>query len=129
MIVVPSGHGYGIMVMFEFISIPSLLINGIEFKKEYSFENSLLLIGLVSLIGKVVLIVSLFYRNISNKKLLIFVGLTLSVIAFIGVALGAWKYDNFLFAITFGSGIPYLMYFGRVIYLINQNKTAELKVE
>jgi len=52
------------------------------------------------------------------------------LISFIIVCYGAWNYDNFLFAVTFGSGIPFLMYLGRVIYLsIKENRKSELTAE
>ena len=116
---VPAGHGYGIMIMFEFISVPSLIKNGINFKENYPF-NSLVLLGLISLLGKLALIISLFYKKISDKKTLIYSGLGLLLSAFLVVVLGAWNYDTFLFAVTFGSGIPFLMCFGRVVYLMNK---------
>jgi hypothetical protein len=125
---VPAGHGYGIMVMFEFISIPSLLKNGIDFQKEYPFESSLIITALISLIGKIILIVSLFSKRILEKKLWIYIGLLLMIIAFLIVVYGAWDYDTFLFAITLGSGIPFLMYFGRVIYLMNKSKSLVKQV-
>ena len=119
MIGVPAGHGYGIMIMFEIISIPSLIRNGIVFNDNYPF-NSLVLLGLISLLGKGALIISLFYKKIFDKKVLIYSGLGFLLSAFIGVVLGAWNYDTFLLAVTFGSGIPFLMYFGRVICLMNR---------
>ena len=113
--------------MFEFISIPTLIKNGFDFQKEYPFESSLILIALVSLIGKLSSIASLFSKNILNKKTLICSGLILMLVSFLVVCCGAWNYDNFLFAITFGSGIPFLIYVGRVLYLINkENKKSEL---
>ncbi|TKD67233.1 hypothetical protein [Flavobacterium sp. ASW18X] len=127
---VPAGHGYGIMAMFEFISIPTLIKNGFDFQKEYPFESSLILIALVSLIGKLISISLLFSKNILNKKNWIYVGLTLMLISFLFVCYGAWEYDNFLFAITLGSGTPFLMYFGRILYLIKKEKSkTELVAE
>jgi hypothetical protein len=127
---VPAGHGYGIMVMFEFISIPTLIKNGFDFQKEYPFESSLILIALVSLIGKLISISLLFLKNILNKKNWIYIGLTLMLISFLFVCYGAWEYDNFLFAITLGSGIPFLMYFGRILHLIKkENNKTELVPE
>ena len=120
---VPAGHGYGIMAMFEFISIPSLLKNGINFQKEYPFESGLTLLGLISLIGKIILVACLFSTKIFKKKVRIYIGLGLIIIPFLIVIYGAWEYDTFLFAVTLGSGIPFLMYFGRVIYLIKKNKS------
>ncbi|MFI2744604.1 hypothetical protein ACG2LH_17855 [Zhouia sp. PK063] len=127
---VPAGHGYGIMIMFEVISIPMLIKNGFDFQKEYPFESSLILIALISLIGKLISIAILFSRNILKKQKWIFGGLTLMLISFLIVCYGAWNYDNFLFAVTLGSGIPFLMYFGRVLYLINKEKhKSELVTE
>jgi len=127
---VPAGHGYGIMIMFEVISIPMLIQNGFDFQKEYPFESSLILIALISLIGKLILIVLLFSKKILNKQNWIYIGMTLILISFLIVCYGAWNYDNFLFAITLGSGIPFLMYFGRVLYLINKEKNkSELITE
>jgi len=116
--------------MFGFISIPTLIKNGFDFQKEYPFESGLIFIALVSLIGKLISIVLLFSKIIMNKKNWISIGLTLMLISFLFVCYGAWNYDNFLFAITLGSGIPFLMYFGRVLYLINkQNNNSELATE
>lgn len=116
--------------MFEVISIPMLIKNGFDFQKEYPFESSLILIALISLIGKLILIVLLFSKKILNKQNWIYIGMTLMLISFLIVCYGAWNYDNFLFAITLGSGIPFLMYFGRVLYLINKEKNkSELITE
>lgn len=120
---VPTGHGYGIMILFEAISIPMLIKNGFDFQKAYPFESSLILIALISLIGKLILMALLFSKTIWNKQNWIYTGLTLMLISFLIVCYGAWNYDNFLFLITFGSGIPFLMYFGRIIYLIKKEKT------
>lgn len=130
MIGVPAGHGYGIMIMFEFISIPSLIKNGFDFQKEYPFESSLILTAIVSLIGKLISISLLFSNKIMNKKNWTYIGLTLMLISFLYVCYGAWDYDSFLFAITLGSGIPFLMYFGKVLYLIRkENNKSELITE
>lgn len=127
---VPAGHGYGIMILIEFISIRTVIENGFEFQKEYPFESSLILTAFVSLIGKLITIALLFSKNILTKKNWVYIGLTLILISFLAICYGAWNYDNFLFAITFGSGIPFLMYYGRVLYLINKEKNkSELATE
>jgi phosphoglycerol transferase MdoB-like AlkP superfamily enzyme len=130
MIGVPSGHGYGIMVMFEFISIPMIIKNGFDFQKEYPFESSLVLIALASLVGKLMLVLLLFSKNVLNQAKWIYLGLLLMLISFLFVCYGVGNYNNVLLAITFGSGIPFLMYFGRVLYLINKEKNkSELVTE
>lgn len=127
---IPAGHGYGIMIMFEFMSIPILIDNVFDLQREYSFESSLILIALVSLIGKIILITLLFFKNILDKKIFIYIGLILMLISFLLVCYRAWSYDNFLVALTFGSGIPFIMYLGRVFYLIKkENKNANLSTQ
>ena len=118
------------MVMFEFISIPSLIRNGFEFEKEYPYNSGIILIGLTSLIGKLLLIASLFYKKVLDKKRMIYIGLILMLLSFIAVVFGAWEYDSFLFTITLGSGIPFLMFLGRVFYLMNkEEKIGELRTD
>ena len=130
LIPVPAGHGYAIMALFEFISIPSLIQDGIKFGNEYPYDRGIVIIGLISLIGKIILIVSLFQKKIEDKKRQIYTGLSLILIAFILVSLGAWEYDLILFAFTFGSGFFFLAYLGRVIYLMrNVNRATELKMD
>lgn len=116
--------------MFEFISIPTLIKNGFNFQKEYPFESSLILIAVVSLVGKLISILTLFSKNILNQKNWIYIGLSLMLISFLFVCYGAWEYDNFLSAITLGSGIPFLMYLGRILYLFKkENSKTELVTE
>jgi len=106
--------------MFEFLCIPEILKYGIEFKKEYMFESSILLIVLVSLIGKVIVIFSLFSEKILERKNLIYFGLILMLITFFIVLIGIWKFDTLIIAITFGTGIPFLIYSGKIMYLMNK---------
>jgi hypothetical protein len=125
---VPAGHGYGIMIMFEFMSVPSLLKNGIHIQNEYPFDSGLTLTALISLIGKITLTTCLFFKNIIEKKARIFSGLAIILLPFLLVIYGAWNFDTFLFVITLGSGTPFLMYLGRVVYLVN-NERDRLKVK
>ena len=127
---IPSGHGYGIMILIEYLGVRNVIEFGFEFDKNYPYESSLFLIAIVSLIGKLISIGSLFLKNILTKKNWIYIGLTLMLISFLFVCFGAWEYDSFLFAITLGSGIPFLMYFGRVLYLIKkENNKSEFITE
>ena len=117
---IPAGHGFGIMIMFEIMSIPALIKTGINYQKDYPFESSLLIIALVSLVGKLISIVLLFSKDFSNKNIWMYIGLALMLIPLITVCFGAWNYEKYLFFLTMGSAIPFLMYLGRVIYLSNK---------
>ena len=127
---IPSGHGYGIMILIEYLGVRNIIEYGLQFDKNYPYESSLFLIAIVSLIGKLISIGLLLSKNILTKKNWIYIGLTLMLISFLFVCYGAREYDNFLFAMTLGSGIPFLMYFGRVLYLINkENNKSEFVTE
>jgi len=127
---IPSGHGYGIMILIEYLGIRNIIEYGFEFNKNYPYESSLFLTAIFSLIGKLISIVLLFSKSILTKKNWIYIGLTLMMVSYLFVCYKTWDYDSFLFAITFGSGIPFLMYFGRVLYLINKEKNkSELVTE
>ena len=115
MIVIPSGHGGGLMIMLETLCIPLIIENGIKIKSQYPFESNLLLIILLSLIGKIILTLNLFSKEILKSKKLIYFGLTLMLIAFISIVIGILKYDYLIILITLGSGIPFLIYSWRLV--------------
>lgn len=127
LIAVPAGHGAGLMIMIEYISVQSLFESGFSFQKDYPFESSLILFGLVSLIGKLVVIATLFSRDILTKRVWVYIGLTLMLMTFLAICYGAWQQDNFLFAITFGSGIPFLIYYGYIFHQINKERKVGIK--
>ena len=79
---IPAGHGYGIMILFEFISLPHIIKNGIHLQEVYPFQSSLILMTLFSFIGKLISIITLFFKNILSKKNLIYIGLILMLISF-----------------------------------------------
>ncbi len=115
MIVIPSGHGGGLMIMLETLCIPLVIENEIKIKSEHPFESNLLLIILLSLIGKIILTLNLFSKAILKRKKFIYFGLTLMLIAFISIVIGILKYDYLIILITLGSGIPFLIYSWRLI--------------
>ena len=108
------------MILIEYLGVRNKVEYGFEFDKNYPYESSLFLTAIFSLIGKLISIGLLFSKSILTKKNWIYIGLTLMMASYIFVCYKTWNYDSFLFAITLGSGIPFLMYFGRVLYLINK---------
>ena len=121
-IIIAAGHGMGIMLMLDLVSIPSIIKNGFELNLTNEYESRFLITGSISMIGKIVLIVSLFPKAILIKNILAILGIILLLISFGVLTIGDWFYES-LFIISFCSGIPFLMYSGRVTYLmIKQNK-------
>lgn len=72
-IIIGVGHGIGILLFFELPSIPYLIKNGFELESlTGEFHERLILVGLISIIGKTILIISLFNKSQRNKG---FIGL------------------------------------------------------
>ena len=121
-VLVPEGHGGGIMILFEILLIPEIIENGIDIGKINFLKNNIGIAIILSLIGKLILISTVFVKKIFKAKIWIKIGLIFLLISFLSICYNAWNDGLFLFAITLGSGIPFLMYFGRVLYLINKEK-------
>jgi hypothetical protein len=115
--VITAGHGLGIMLMLDLVSIPSIIKNGYELNLTNEYESRFLISGSISMIGKIILIASLFPKSILTKNILTILGVILLLISFGVLTIGDWFYES-LFIISFCSGIPFLMYSGRVIYLM-----------
>ena len=43
---IPSGHGYGIMILIEYLGVRNIIEYGFEFDKNYPYESSLFLIAI-----------------------------------------------------------------------------------
>ena len=126
---IPAGHGYGVWSMIEIASLPTLWNSGFELHNEYPFGGSHLVAAFISLIGKLLSIGLLFSKNIIEKKSWILIGQIAILLPFLFIVYETWVYDQFLFTMTFGSGILYLLYMGRVFYLIreeNRKPTSHL---
>jgi len=119
-IVIPSGHGGGPLIMLEFFSLPLILENGIKIKSEHPFESYILLIILISLIGKIIVIFNLFSKEIIKSKKYIYFGLSVMLIAFTCILISILKYAPIIPLITLGSGIPFLIYCYKSVRLINK---------
>jgi|TARA_B110000908_G_C10028390_1_gene346236 hypothetical protein len=129
-VLVPEGHGGGIMILFEILLIPEIIENRIDIGKINFLENNIGVAIMLSLIGKLILISSLFVKKIFKTKIWVKIGLIFLLISFLSICFKAWNDGSFLFAITLGSGIPFLIYWGRVLYLINKEKNkSELVTE
>jgi hypothetical protein len=60
-----------------------------------------------------------------KKQALIYIGLSLLLISVIWLICTTFINEDLLFALSFGSAIPFLMYAGRVIYLLFKQKKAQ----
>lgn len=73
---IPEAHGYGFMIFMDLISLVSF-VNNVIFSERIFYEWILLIMGLISISGKTILVISLFKTN--GKKILRMLGLSMLI--------------------------------------------------
>ncbi len=107
-IIIGAGHGIGILGIMDIACIPQIIENGIQNNNFGDFGDNLILVGLISLIGKIVLIISLFMKKEPNKNIAGLIGLFILWISFYVLVSGNWNYDS-LYELAFWTGLPFLI--------------------
>jgi hypothetical protein len=118
-IIIGAGHGIGIMGMIDIASIPNLLDN-YGFTLRGNFDDNIMSIGLLSLIGKILLIFSLFIKINRIKNLTALIGISLLWITVYFLTSGNWNYDS-LYKLAFWTSVPFLISSIILTYLIIKN--------
>jgi hypothetical protein len=75
LIPIAAGHGLGILFLFEIISPIRIFQNGILFDINADFQDRLMLVGLISILSKIILIISLVIKNSKFKNWLTISGI------------------------------------------------------
>jgi len=122
-IIIAAGHGVLIMLLSD-VLLPFFLVTGdveLSFILTSDYSSRISFAILTSLIGKLILIVSLFLKNSHGKQWLSLIGLMFLVVSLGFLTFGDWSYDS-LFILSFASGIPFLLYLGRILFLIYRTK-------
>ncbi len=125
-IIIGAGHGIGIMGMIDIASIPNLIDN-YGFTLSGNFDDNIMSIGLLSLIGKILLIFSLFVKINRIKNLTGLIGISLLWITVYFLTSGNWNYDS-LYELAFWTSIPFLISSIILTYLIIK-KNIERSIE
>lgn len=118
-IIIGAGHGIGIMGMIDIASIPNL-INNYGLTLSGNFDDNIMSIGLLSLIGKILLIFSLFIKINRIKNLTGLIGISLLWITVYFLTSGNWNYDS-LYELAFWTSVPFLISSLILTYLIIKN--------
>ena len=118
-IIIGAGHGIGIMGMIDIASIPNLIDN-YGFTLSGNFDDNIMSIGLFSLIGKILLIFSLFIKVNRIKNLTGLIGISLLWISVYFLTSGNWNYES-LYELAFWTSIPFLISSIILTYLIIKN--------
>jgi hypothetical protein len=132
LIVIGAGHGIGIMGIFDvigIIQIPEIYENGIKYNINGEYQDRLSLVVIFSMIGKIILITSLFIAKIKN--IITFIGIIFLWISIYFLTSGNWSYD-WLYGFSFFTSIPFFIYSIILTKLIfenmNQNKKLNINV-
>jgi hypothetical protein len=115
-IILGVGHGIGIMGIIDIASIPNL-IEDYGFTLTGNFSDKIMSIGIISLIGKVFLILSLFTKPKLNKRVYEIVGIALLWVSVYFLTSGNWSFDS-SYEIAFWTSIPFLISSLILIFLI-----------
>lgn len=120
-IVIGIGHGLAILLIFDIICIPTFIAKGFEKSPNDDFRNKALLAGLFSLIGKSNIIISLLIEKPGTKNLFTLFGIMLMYVALGILIYGDWVH-NFIDSLPFFTGIPFLVFSVRTLYLMYMEK-------
>ena len=118
-IIIGAGHGIGIMGIIDIASIPNLIDN-YEFTLNGNFDDNIMSIGLLSLIGKILLIFSLFMKINRIKNLTGLIGISILWITVYFLTSVNWNYNS-LYELAFWSSVPFLISSLILTYLIIKN--------
>jgi len=125
-IILGVGHGIGIMGMIDIASIPNLIDN-YGFTLNGEFGDKVMSIGLISLIGKILLVVSIFLISELYKQILEIVGIVMLWVSVYFLTSGSWSYNS-VYEIAFWTSIPFVISSLNSAFLIfRKNQKNELK--
>lgn len=131
-IVIGAGHGIGIMGIFDVIGIlqiAEMLKNGIEFDFNGGFEDRLSLVIISSILGKLILVISLFLKNTRTKNLTGLFGLIFLWGSVYLLSSGNWDYDS-LYEIAFWTSTPFLISsMFLTFYMIKNVSQSKMNIE
>ena len=119
-IIIGAGHGIGILAIMDVASLPLIYEDGIKDSMTGGFGENLVLVGLISIIGKVVLILSLFLKKEPIKNITGIIGLFILWVSFYVLVSGNWNYDS-LYELAFWTGTPFLICSIVLLFLLIRN--------
>ena len=107
LIIVGMGHGAIFFVFIEYFAVENIFTNAQKFSILGSHEERLPLSGLISLIGQIILAVSLLLKNATIKIFSIYLSIIILLFSFVILVSGisVESIDGF----TFLTGIPFII--------------------
>ena len=116
------------MGIIDIACIPNL-IDDYGFTLSGEFNDKIMSIGFISLIGKVLVIISIFLKSEFFKRILKIIGILLLWVSVYFLSCGNWTYNS-VYKIAFWSSIPFLISSLNSMFLIfreiRSNKNLKL---
>ncbi len=108
------------MWIIDIVSIPNL-IDSYGFTLRGKFNDKIMSIGLISLIGKIFLVISIFLKPKLYERIFEIVGILILWISVYFLTSGNWSYNS-VYEIAFLTSIPFLISSLNLVYLITRKK-------
>jgi len=107
LILIGIGHGGIFFVFIEYFSIQNIISHEHNFSLTGTYEERLLLSGLLSLIGQIILAAGLLVKNPNYKVFTIYLSVFILVFSFVVLVSGIFRdsIDSF----PFWTGIPFII--------------------
>ena len=120
LILIGAGHGIGFLGIFDIACIPNLIMDT-NFTLSGSFEATIMSIGLLSFIGKIILGISFFIKTSLKKNIAELIGLLFLWSTIYFLTLGNWNYNS-VYELAFWTSLPFLVSSILLSYLIIKDK-------
>ena len=115
-ILIGAGHGIGILLFLDITTLNGSYIDSISRNVLENYQARLAFTGLISILGKALIILSIFKHQSLLSKRLADIGQVFLTISFFILIIGDWSFLN-LYILSAISGIPFFLYTIRIFYL------------
>jgi hypothetical protein len=111
LVIVAAGHGVGPHFFLDYFTINQVFSGDWDFSVGPDYPARLPFVGMLSIIGKSILLVALMVKRKKRVYQLMTVGLSILLFFFALLTLGDWGYQS-LFRVSFLSGLPFFVSVG-----------------
>ena len=127
LILIGAGHGIAPFIFAEIFGLIGMFSNSNEINITGNYDEKLIPIAILSLVFQIILITTLFQKNLKKKKIFI----TCSAIALIILLLYLTKdfAESNIDSMTLKSGIPFLISSLILIFIVNKYNKVQIENE
>lgn len=107
LIIISIGHGAIFFVFIEYFAVQGIFDHAQKFSLTGTYEERLPLSGLISLIGQIILALSLLLKNLTMKKFSIYLSIIILLFSFVILVSGT--FEDSIDGFTFLTGLPFII--------------------